>query len=114
MFVKLHPRFESFNLQIFKIDVALEIQRVEVFDTNRRRQTIDLTQLFAGSRVVQFDARHLNESGWKARVKLLNRRADAVVGESVCDLTRNIAVDIPEPIKEEHQHKNCKNSDTND
>ncbi len=44
--VKLYPDFEPFNLQILQVDVALQIERVQILNANGCQQPIDLSELF--------------------------------------------------------------------
>ena len=48
LLVKRDPRFESMDLQIFQVDVALQVQCIQIFDPDRRVELIDLAEFFAG------------------------------------------------------------------
>ncbi len=94
LFVKRDPRFETFDLEILEIDVALQVQSVEIFNPDRGQEAIDLSELLAGLRVVEFDARHLDGLRRKSGVKLANLSADAVVCKRLFDLVGNVAIDV--------------------
>ena len=103
LLVKRDPRFESMDLQIFQIDVALQVQCIQIFDPDRRVELIDLAEFFAGRRVVKFNAGH-RHGPWRNVRKLANLGADAVVRESPFDLVRDITIDVAEAVKKERQH----------
>ena len=45
--VKLYPDFEPFNLQILQVDVAFQIERVQILNANSCQQPIDLSELLS-------------------------------------------------------------------
>ncbi len=57
--VEVHPKLQSFDRQVFQIDVAPQVQRVQILNAHRCQQSIDLAKLLAGLRVIEFDAEHL-------------------------------------------------------
>src|ERR1700682_467367 len=77
--IEVHPDLKALDLQILEIDLAVEIERIEVPDANLRQQAIDLAQPFPAARVVQFDVLHLDCIRWQGGVKVLDLGTDAIL-----------------------------------
>src|SRR5579883_2922547 len=92
--VERDPHFRVVNLQLFEIDVAAQIERVEVWNANRCEKAVKLAELFAALRVVEFHIRHLDGARREFYVRAADFGADSVFGESLNDLIRN---DLIEP-----------------
>ncbi len=91
--VKVYPKLQAFDGQVFQIDVAPQIQRVKILDAHRRQQSIDFAKLFAGARVVELDAEHLDGLRRKRRMRLSDFRADAVRRQRAFDLIGHVTID---------------------
>src|SRR6185369_1344151 len=112
--VKRNPQLETFHLQILKVDVALQVQRVQVFDSHRRQQPVDPSDAFVGCRIVEFDAVHLDGPGRKRGVKITDLRAYAVVREGCFYLAGNISIDETQTEKkQDHQDHQQRDSTGN-
>ena len=58
--IEVSPELESFDLQVFEIDIPAEVKRVKILNAHRRQNAIDLTELLARLCVVQFDTQQLD------------------------------------------------------
>src|SRR2546430_428446 len=101
--VKDDPYFQAFNFQVLKVDVAAQVQGVEVLDAHGSQQAIDLAEFLAALRVVQLDTQHLHSLWRDGSVKLFDIGANAVLGECVFDLSGYIAIYKTELVGEEDQ-----------
>ncbi len=101
--VKRNPDLQAFHLQIPEIDIALQVQRIKIFDLDRRQQSVDLSETLACLRVVEFDTLHLDSVGREVSVKVVNLGANAVVGERILDLARDVAIDKTQPEQKQDQ-----------
>ena|SRR2546426_11582667 len=90
--VKGHPRFQAFDFQVLEVDVAAQVQGVEILDAHGSQQAIDLAEFLAALRVIQLDAEHLHSLWRDGSMKLFDVGANAVFGERVFDLTGHIAI----------------------
>ncbi len=55
--VKVNPQFQTFNLQIFQIDIAAQIQGVKILDAHRSQQAINLAKFLAGKGIVEIQTK---------------------------------------------------------
>src|SRR5258706_1760306 len=98
--IELYPEIQSFDLQVFQVDVSPQIQRVKIFDADRCQQAIDLAQLLSSLRVKQFQTQHLDRLRCKRRVEIADLSPNAVPGERVFNLSGHVAIDIAEAVSE--------------
>src|SRR6185369_5464916 len=109
--VKRHPQLETFHLQILKMDVALQVQGVQVFDSHRRQQPIDPSDPFVGRRIVEFDTIHLDGPRREGSVKISNFGAYAVICEGSLYLAGDVAVHKTQTEKKQ-DHEDYEQFDT--
>src|SRR5258707_14917953 len=76
--VKVYPKVQAFDGQVFQIDIAPQIQGIKILDPHRRQQAIDLAEFLAGARIEELNAEHLDGLRRKRRMRLSDFRAAAV------------------------------------
>src|SRR2546430_1499305 len=96
--IEVSPELESFDLQVFEIDIPAEVNRVKILNAHGRQNAIDLTKLLAALCVVQFDAQQLDGLRRERSMKISDLSANAIVRQRVLNLTGDIAIDVTEPV----------------
>jgi hypothetical protein len=93
--VKVHPQLQSFDLQIFQVDVPAQVERVEIFRSGRWPVSDSIFPSFSAV-CASYNSTPSISTVWGeiARVESLDLSADAVSGERVSDLAGDITVDI--------------------
>jgi len=111
--IKIDPKIDALHLEILKIDVALQVQGIKIFNFDGGQQARDLAEAVTCYRVVEFDVVHLDGTRWEAGVKVANLRADAVVCECLLDLVGDVPIDVAQAKQEEdeQQYRNHTNAD---
>ena len=54
--IKIYPDFHSLDLQIFQVDIATQVQRVEIFNPHLGQHAADFPKLLARLRIIELEA----------------------------------------------------------
>ena len=111
--IEVNPQLQSFDLQIFQVDVSVQVKRIEILDSHGGQQPIDLAELLTALGVIELDAKHLDSLRTKCGVESFDFGAHAVRRQSVLDLSRDISIDVPEAISKQPDEHQRRDSDDN-
>src|SRR6266496_606225 len=76
--IKVNPQRQPFDRQVFKIDVASQVERIKILDADGGQQSIDLAELFTRLGIVEFDAEHFDRLQRKSGIKLSDFRTHPI------------------------------------
>src|ERR1700686_212192 len=61
--VEVDPELQAFYLEILQVDIALQVQRVEIFDPHGGHHAANLPELFTSLGIEEFKAKQLDRLG---------------------------------------------------